>query len=110
MTNQSSERNVPVSVKKGASPIQAFQDEVNNLFRSFFGETLPHWWRASETCMPFGACPATDVVETDKGYKVTAELPGMEAKDVSVTISDGFVTIQGKKEEETKEPKGKGKG
>jgi HSP20 family protein len=103
MTNQSSEKNVPVSVKNGASPIQAFQHEVNNLFQSFFGETLPHWWRASETYMPFGVTPATDVAETDKDFKITAELPGMDVKDITVTISDDYVTIKGKKEEETKE-------
>lgn len=106
MTNQpSSERNTSVSVKKGASPIQAFQGEVNNLFRSFFGETLPHLWRASETYMPFGACPATDVTETDKDFKITAELPGLDAKDITVTISDDYVTIKGEKKEETKEEK-----
>ena len=99
------ERNVPVSVKKGQSPIQAFQDEMNDLFRSFFGETLPHWWRASETYMPFGVCPATDVVETEKDFKITAELPGMDVKDISVTLRDGYVTIKGEKEEESKEEK-----
>ena len=105
MTSQASEKNIPVSVKQGASPIQAFQKEVNNLFRDFFGETLPHLWRPSEACMPFGACPATDVVETDKAFKIMAELPGMEAKDITVTISDNYVTIKGEKREETKEEK-----
>ncbi|MGB9151665.1 MAG: Hsp20/alpha crystallin family protein [Alphaproteobacteria bacterium] len=105
MTSQASEKNIPVSVKQGASPIQAFQKEVNNLFRDFFGETLPHLWRSSEACMPFGACPATDVVETDKAFKIMAELPGMEAKDITVTISDNYVTIKGEKREETKEEK-----
>lgn len=107
MTNPSSEKNVPVSVNKGPNPIQAFQEEVNKLFQNFFGETLPHWWRASETYMPFGVCPATDVAETDKNIRITAELPGLDAKDVKVTVSEGYVTIQGKKEEESKE-EGKG--
>jgi HSP20 family protein len=104
MTNQS-ERNVPVSVKKGASPIQAFQGEINKLFQNFFGETLPHWWRASETWMPFGVTPATDVVENDKDIRITAELPGLDAKDITVSVNDNYVTIKGKKEEETKEEK-----
>jgi HSP20 family protein len=108
MDNQSaSEENVPVSVKKGPNPIQTFQEEVNRLFHDFFGETLPHLWRTSETYMPFGAYPATDVTETDKGFKITTELPGMDAKDITVTINDGYVTIKGKKEEEkTEEKKG----
>lgn len=97
------ERSAPVSVKKGPSPIEAFQEEVNSLFRNFFGETLPHWYRASETFMPFGVCPATDIAETDKDIRITAEIPGLEAKDISVTVSDGYVTIKGEKKEERKE-------
>lgn len=104
MTSQlSQEKNVPIAVRSGASPIQEFQNEMNNLFQNFFGETLPHLWRTSETYMPFGVCPATDVAETDKEFKVTAELPGMEAKDIAVTLSEGYVTIKGKKEEEEEE-------
>jgi HSP20 family protein len=106
MTSQpSSEKKVPVSVKGGANPIQAFQGEVNKLFQDFFGETLPHWWRTSETYMPFGAYPATDVAETDKDFKITAELPGMDAKDITITISNNYVTVKGEKKEETKEEK-----
>jgi HSP20 family protein len=105
MSIQPAEKDVPVAVKNGASPIQAFQNEVNKLFGDFFGETLPHWWRASETCMPFGVCPATDIVETDKDFKVTAELPGLDAKDIAVTVSDGYVTIRGEKKEESGEEK-----
>jgi HSP20 family protein len=104
-TQPSAEKNVPVSVKKGPSQIQAFQNEVNKLFQNFFGETLPHWWRASESYMPFGVSPATDVVENDKDIKITAELPGLDAKDITVTVNDSYVTIKGKKEEETREEK-----
>ena len=104
MTNQiSQEKNIPIAVKNGARPIQAFQDEMNNLFHNFFGETLPHLWKTSESYMPFGVYPATDVAETDKEFKVTAELPGMEAKDITVTLSEGYVTIKGRKEDEFEE-------
>lgn len=97
------QENASVPVKKGPNPIQAFQEEVNLLFRDFFGETLPHWWRVSETYMPFSIRPATDIVEMDKEYKITAELPGMEERDITVTINDDYVTIKGMKKEETKE-------
>jgi HSP20 family protein len=48
-----------------------------------------------------------DVTETEKGYEVIAELPGLEEKDVDVAVSDGVLTIRGEKkidhEEEGKE-------
>ena len=38
-----------------------------------------------------------DVEETDKNYRVTAELPGMEEGDVEVLLQDGILTIRGEK-------------
>ena len=47
--------------------------------------------------------PKMDISETAKEIRVTAELPGMEVKDVEVTFSDGMLTIQGDRKEETEE-------
>ena len=47
--------------------------------------------------------PKMDVSETAKEIRVTAELPGMEEKDVEVTFSDGMLTIQGERKDETEE-------
>jgi len=47
--------------------------------------------------------PAIDVAENPKAYKLTAELPGMEAKDVEVTVSGDMLTIKGEKRQETEE-------
>ena len=46
-----------------------------------------------------------DVSESDEGYEVTAELPGLDEKDVEVSISEGLVTIKGEKKVETEEKK-----
>jgi HSP20 family protein len=51
--------------------------------------------------------PAFDVTENEKEYTVTAELPGMDIKDIDVTLSDGILTIKGEKKQEH-EDKGKG--
>jgi len=47
--------------------------------------------------------PSLDVSETDKEFRVTAELPGMEEKDVDVTFADGMLTIAGEHKEEKEE-------
>jgi HSP20 family protein len=49
--------------------------------------------------------PAVDVVEQDKEYQVTAEIPGMDEKDVEVTVSGGLLTIKGEKHADTEERK-----
>ena len=94
-----------VQVRRGANPIVSFQDEVNKLFSDFFGDvSLPSWGRmAAEP--GFAVSPAMDVTENDKEFKIAAELPGMDAKDVQITAADGYVTIKGEKKEEKKEEK-----
>jgi HSP20 family protein len=49
--------------------------------------------------------PAFDIAENDKEYTLTAEMPGIEAKDLDITISDGILTVKGEKKRE-KEDKG----
>jgi len=51
--------------------------------------------------------PKIDVAETDKEIEVTVELPGLDEKDVEVTLADGVLTLKGEKKSERKE-EGKG--
>lgn len=50
--------------------------------------------------------PRLDVIETEKTIEVKAELPGLERKEVEVTLDRGLLVIKGEKKEE-KEEKGK---
>jgi HSP20 family protein len=95
-------KNVPVT--RGSNPIVAFQDEVNKLFNDFFGEmSFPSWGHLSTTESSFAINPAVDVSETDKEFKVSAELPGIDVKDVQIQAAEGYVTIKGEKKAERKE-------
>ncbi len=51
----------------------------------------------------FRAMPAADVSETDKAYEITAELPGMDEKNIEVKLANGVLTIKGEKQEEKEE-------
>jgi len=42
-----------------------------------------------------------DVEETEKEYRVTAELPGLEERDVEVLFQDGLLTVRGEKKLES---------
>ncbi len=44
--------------------------------------------------------PAIDLYETDENLMVKAELPGLEKKDIKITLSDGLLTITGEKKQE----------
>jgi len=57
--------------------------------------------------MPAGLAPRVAVEETDRTIEISAAMPGLEEKDVEVTLSDDVLTIRGQKRIE-KESKGKG--
>lgn len=50
--------------------------------------------------------PRLDVSETDKALEVVADLPGMEKKDIKVSLDGNLLTIKGEKKE-VKEKKDK---
>jgi HSP20 family protein len=47
--------------------------------------------------------PQIDVAETDNEIEITVELPGLERKDVEISVEDDMLTIRGEKKIETKE-------
>jgi HSP20 family protein len=49
--------------------------------------------------------PAVDVVESEKAYEVTAELPGIDEKNIEVKVANGILTMKGEKQEEKEEKK-----
>jgi HSP20 family protein len=74
------------------SPIVSLHREMNRLFDDVFrGFESSHVWGNR------GAWPSVDVEETDKEYRVTAELPGLEERDVEVFLQDGVLTVRGEK-------------
>jgi HSP20 family protein len=97
----SEEKSLPVRREEYGS-FSLFRQEMNRLFDNFFRgfDIAPFEKR-------FGAfSPRVDVKESDKEIKVSAELPGMEDKDIEVSLSKDTLTIKGEKKEE-KEDKGK---
>ncbi|HUL06298.1 MAG TPA: Hsp20/alpha crystallin family protein [Candidatus Acidoferrum sp.] len=49
------------------------------------------------------SAPAVDVVENEKEYRITAELPGLDEKDIEVNVADDMLSIRGEKKEEREE-------
>jgi len=108
---------VPVEVKKTA-PTQtnvpdvwnSFRGEMDRLFDRFGFPSLrrvfdmePSWRPASS--FSFSA-PAIDMSEDGKAYKISAELPGIDPKDIDVSLSGDTLVLKGEKRQE-KEQKDK---
>ena len=98
-------KNLPVR-QDAADPFRDFQREMNRLFGEFFGE-FPLAERGPESeWAPAAFMPRVDVAETDAEVKVSAELPGMDEKDITVELQDDVLTLRGEKKRELEE-KGK---
>jgi len=64
-------------------------------------DVVPFWRR--EVTWP--AAPAVDFTDTEKAYELTAELPGIDEKDIEVKVANGILSIKGEKQEEKEEKK-----
>ncbi|HET7382099.1 MAG TPA: Hsp20/alpha crystallin family protein [Pseudolabrys sp.] len=84
-----------------ASPFMSLQREIDRLFEDF-----SRGFPAIAGNGAIALMPSMDVTETDKEIEITAELPGLEEKDVQINIADNILTIRGEKKAE-KEQKDK---
>jgi HSP20 family protein len=96
-----------------AWPFESLRQEIERVFDDFgmgFWRPSPsRWSRWAEPLlrreMTWPKMPAVDVVESEKAYEITAELPGMDEKSIEVKVTDGYLTIKGEKQEEKEEKK-----
>lgn len=86
-------------------PFTAMRAEMDRVFDSFLGRGLGRPPALSRNSENEFVVPRTDVRETETELVVEAELPGMEEKDISVTLNDGILTLKGEKKSEREEKK-----
>lgn len=82
--------------RRNGSPLHS---ELDRLFDGFF---TPVPFRAEGAMLS----PAVDVEETSDAYVFRADLPGVTAKDVKVTVHSDVVTIRGERKREEKKSDG----
>jgi HSP20 family protein len=85
----------------GSDPFTTMRREMERLFDDFRGVGGGPYTAEA------GFAPAVDVKQTDNGVEVTAELPGIDEKNVEVSLAENALTIRGQKQQE-KEQKGEG--
>ena len=85
-------------------PLVSLQTEMNRLFEDF--------WRDPFSLRPFdtfdrmlpasfrGFNPNVDISETDKEIKLEAELPGLDEKEIEISLQDNVLTVKGEKRHE----------
>ena len=89
-----------------ADPFTMLRRDVDRVFGDFLSD-----WRWPDRNLNMldrqmgRFMPEIDVKETEKEFRVTADLPGMDEKDLEVSLIDGGLSIKGEKREEHEEEK-----
>jgi len=105
---------VPVEVKKAPSAEPAvpdvwrsFRSEMDRLFDRFGFPSFRRMFDMEPAWRPIStfsfSAPAIDMSEDDKAYKISAELPGLDPKDVDVSVSGNTLVLKGEKRQEKEE-------
>ena len=101
------------SMKQTSAPFLSLRQEIDRLFDDFgrgfwrlptrgsIFDIEPLWQRE----VTWEATPPVDIAESEKAYELTAELPGMDEKNLEVKVANGNLIIKGEKQEEKEEKK-----
>lgn len=84
-------------------PFDTLRRQIDRLFEEPFRKAAPEFEPFGRLPLAWASAPAVDLVEKDKEYEITAELPGLDEKNVEVKLSNGTLTISGEKKEEREE-------
>lgn len=100
----------PAVVGRGPwNPLESLRREMDQALENFglrswpLALTRPMFQTDFFRDRSWNIAPAVDVTEKDKEFEITAELPGLDEKDVEVKLANGNLTIKGEKKEEKEE-------
>lgn len=74
----------------------SLRDEMDRFFDDFFGSDLDRFPAGFETKW----MPSADLLETDNELVAKVELPGMDKKDINISVQDNVLMIRGTKTQE----------
>ncbi len=100
--NRNGGNQLPTAFRDGdRDPFLSLHREVNRLFDDVFrGFGLP----AVGTVPAFGGgWPSVEISDNEKEIRVTAEVPGLDEKDIEVLLDDGVLTLKGEKRSEAED-------
>jgi HSP20 family protein len=100
----------PTIVSRGPwSSLESLKREIDQAFGNFglgalpLALTQPMFQTEFFRDRPWNMAPAVDMTEKDKEFEITAELPGLDEKDLEVKLANGNLTIKGEKKEQSEE-------
>lgn len=85
--------------RRSTSPISTFRSMLDDFFSEPF-------FSMHDRDITGTVWPRIDITEEDKDYVIRADMPGMDKKDIDVSVEGDTLTISGEKKEESKTSEG----
>jgi HSP20 family protein len=85
-------RTADLPERRRETPFHALQKEMNHLINGFFSD-----FEGLEGTSLQAVSARVDVAEDEKEYRINIEIPGMEEKDIELTVEDNCLIVQGEK-------------
>lgn len=79
-------------IRYEASPVATLFDDLDNLFGSGVS------WSGRD--LTGSLYPPVDITESEAGYRITADLPGLSKEDIRVSVENDVLTLSGEKKRE----------
>lgn len=92
---------IPWRREGAVGPFQQFHREMDQLMQRFFSD----FDQGTASSSMASWTPRVDVEEDDKQYIVKADLPGVDPKDVDISVTENSLVVRGHKKEEKEEKK-----
>lgn len=95
---------VPATRDNVEHPLMALQSDINRLFDDMFRSFASgSFFDVDKRPLARLAWPQVELSENDKEIRVIAEMPGIDEKDVEITIDDDALVISGEKKSEVRD-------
>lgn len=107
MAEETKKQEVQKATVRALSPFE----EMDRMFDQYFRRGVMRPWRFEwpsfpEVALPEMKMPKVDVVDREAEVVVKAEIPGVEKKDLDISVGEDAITIKGSTRHEEKEEKG----
>jgi HSP20 family protein len=94
-------------------PLARLRSDMEKMFEDFVASVSSSIGGRKGGAEPFrtveqmftGSAPAVDLIEKENTYEISVELPGLDEKDVRLTLKDDVLSLSGEKKEQTEEKK-----
>jgi HSP20 family protein len=81
--------------------INRLQEDMNKLFRT--NSWMPSLYDEDDSFTTSQWLPSVDIKENDKQFTIIADIPGVDPKDIHVSMDNGLLSIEGERKTEKKD-------